>query len=181
MDGHVENIIPILNGCKKWDRLSQKELYKLFHGYAMSIALRYADDRTEAVDILNESFLKVFTQLSSFDLERSFKPWFRQILVNTAITRYRQKTNQTQFIEMEVTHDYADNENILSRISYKEIVELLQQVSPSYRTVFNLHVLEGFSHDEIAKKLDISIGTSKSNLFKAREQLKRMLNQFLLT
>jgi len=181
LDGQVENINSILKGCLKWDRLSQKELYQLFHGYGMSIALRYADDRDEAVDILNECFLKVFTQLSRFDLNRPFKPWFRQILVNTAISRYRQKLKRFHTEEIDGSHEPADTENILSGISYKEVIQLLQRVSPSYRTVFNLYVLEGFSHDEISKMLEISIGASKSNLFKAREQLKRLLTQFLLT
>jgi len=98
--------------------------------------------------------------------------------VNTAINRYHQKQRQIQTEEIEGLYNKSDTEKTLSGISYQEVVGLLQNLSPAYRTVFNLHVIEGYSHEEIGRILHISTGTSKSNLFKAKEQLKKMLNDF---
>jgi RNA polymerase sigma-70 factor (ECF subfamily) len=156
-------------------------LYQEFYGYGMSICLRYANSRDEAVHILNEGFLKVFTSINKFDVNKPFKPWLRKIIINTAIDHYHQKKQQIQTEEIQSAHDESGSENILSGISYQELLEMLQRVSPGYRTVFNLYVIEGYNHEEIANLLNISTGTSKSNLFKARGQLRKILTNFFLT
>jgi RNA polymerase sigma factor (sigma-70 family) len=172
------NVRRLLEGCLRNDRGSQKLLYKEFYGYGMSICLRYSDNREEAVELLNDGFMKIFNSLQKFDFSRPFKPWFRKILVNLAINRYHQKQRQIETEEMDEAHDDADSEKILSAISYQEAIGLLQKLPPAYRTVFNLHVIEGYTHEEISKMLDISVGTSKSNLFKAKEQLKKIIADF---
>jgi len=144
----------------------------------MSIALRYAGNRDEASEILNDAFMKIFTHLRKFDFGKAFKPWLRKILVNTAINHYHREQKRLHVESMQQAGNEADTERILSGISYQEAIALLQKLPPSYRTVFNLHVIEGYSHDEIADMLNIAPGTSKSNLFKAKEQLKVILSDF---
>jgi RNA polymerase sigma factor (sigma-70 family) len=168
----------ILKGCRKNDRGSQKMLYEKFYGYAMSICLRYADNRDEASLILNDGFMKLFTSMKHFDLTRPLKPWLRKILVNTAINHYKEKQRQIQVDEMDRAEMESETENIISGISYQEIIAMLHQLPPAYRTVFNLYAIEGYKHEEIAKMLGITVGTSKSNLFKAKEHLRRILNDF---
>ena len=144
----------------------------------MSICLRYADNREEAAEILNDGFMKIFGSLKKFDLSKPFKPWLRRILVNLSINRYHQKQRQIETDEIKNIGDESDSEKILSGISYQEVIELLQKLPPSYRTVFNLYVIEGYSHDEIATMLKITVGASKSNLFKAKEKLKKIVSEF---
>lgn len=153
-------------------------LYQMYYNYGMSISLRYASNRDEASEILNDSFMKIFSNLKKFDLTKPFKPWLRKIVVNTAINHYHKKQREIQVEEMEKAKNEFDTEKILSGISYQEVIGLLQKLPPAYRTVFNLYVIEGYSHEEIASMLNIAIGTSKSNLFKAKEQLKLILTDF---
>ncbi|MEO7766697.1 MAG: RNA polymerase sigma factor, partial [Ferruginibacter sp.] len=148
-----------------------------------SITSRYANDDQEANALANDSFLKLFKNIHVYKLDPSanmvnpFKGWFRKIIVNTCIDRYRTLKNVKIY---DVSTQYAltdHNENGEQKLSYKEIILTLKQLSPAYKTVFNLHVIEGYSHDEIAKKLGISVGTSKSNLSKAREHLRTILEK----
>jgi RNA polymerase sigma-70 factor (ECF subfamily) len=159
-------------------RESQKKLYEEFYGYGMSICLRYADNRDEAAAILNDGFMKIFTNIKQFDLSKPLKPWLRKIMVNTAINHYKEKQRHIQTEEMEKAGAESEAENIISGISYQEIIAMMQKLPPSYRTVFNLHVIEGYRHEEIAKMLGVTVGTSKSNLFKAKEHLKKILTEF---
>ncbi len=175
---HLEDM---LTGCRKNDRSSQKLLYEEFYGYALSITLRYADNRDEASVILNDGFMKIFTSIKQFDLSRPFKPWLRKIIVNTAINHYRQKQRDAQTEELDHASRESETENIIAGISYQEIITMLQKLPPAYRTVFNLHVIEGYRHEEIAKMLSITVGTSKSNLSKAKEHLKKILTEFFET
>ena len=122
--------------------------------------------------------MKIFGNLKKFDLSKPFKPWLRKILVNTAINHYHKKQRQIQVEEMQNAKNESDSEKILSGISYQEVIGLLQKLPPAYRTVFNLYVIEGYTHEEIASMLNIAIGTSKSNLFKAKEQLKLIISDF---
>lgn len=122
--------------------------------------------------------MKIFTNLKKFDLGKPFKPWLRKIVVNTSINHYHKKQREIQVEEMQKAKNEWDSEKILSGISYQEVIGLLQKLPPAYRTVFNLYVIEGYSHEEIAGMLHIAAGTSKSNLFKAKEQLKLILRDF---
>jgi len=156
-------------------------LYQHYYNYGMSISLRYSGTREEASEILNDSFMKIFSNLKKFDLSKPFKPWLRKILVNTAINQYHKKQREIRVEEMQNAKNESDSERILSGISYQEVIGLLQKLPPAYRTVFNLYVIEGYTHDEISKMLHIATGTSKSNLFKAKEQLKLILTDYFET
>ncbi|HKK45395.1 MAG TPA: sigma-70 family RNA polymerase sigma factor [Balneolaceae bacterium] len=168
----------IIKGCRKRRRESQKELYKMFYAYGMSITLRYAESRNQAAGILNDAFMKVFTNIGSYDLDRPFKPWLRQIIVNTAINYYHRNKKNQQMESLETAEkQLASEEHIISGISYDEIIAMVQQLTPGYRTVFNLYVIDGFKHREIADMLGISVGTSKSNLAKAKQNLQSILEK----
>ena len=177
------NILILVDGCKHNNRESQQELYKLLYDYAYNITYRYANDEQEANSLVNDSFLKLFRHIDVCKLDKStnilnsFKGWFKKIIVNTCIDRYRSTKNTRQH-EIENNSVIVDNsENGEDKLSYKEIINAVKQLSMAYRTVFNLHVIEGFSHEEIAEMLDISVGTSKSNLSKAKERLRAILQK----
>lgn len=178
MEDSSDRLRKVLIGCRNQDRESQKELYYEFYGYGMSICLRYADNRDEAAVILNDGFMKIFSSIKQFDLSRPLKPWLRKIMVNTAINHYKEKQRHLVTDEIDKANAESDVENIISGISYQEIIGLLQKLPPAYRTVFNLYVIEGYKHEEIAKMLGTTVGTSKSNLFKAKDHLKRILTEF---
>ncbi|PZR29402.1 MAG: RNA polymerase subunit sigma-70 [Citrobacter freundii] len=150
----------------------------------MSICYRYTNSQEDATEILNDGFLKVFVEIYRFkpaytDTVSSFKGWLRKIMIYTAIDHFRknQKHQLTGELNESYLHVPDTHEDALDKISYEEILQAIKYLTPGYRTVFNLFVIEGFSHDEIAKELGISTGTSKSNLAKAKKQLQKILFQ----
>lgn len=176
-------LVQIINGCCKRQRESQKKLYELYYAYGMSITLRYSDSRNQAAEILNDAFIKVFDNIKSYDNNRPFKPWLRRIIINTAINHYHKhkKENENKFSQFEIhENNLGRKETITSSISYQDIIKMVQRLTPAYRTVFNLHVIEGFTHSEIADLLGIAEGTSKSNLAKAKKNLRVILEKDLL-
>lgn len=170
-----ESLQRLIDGCVQQERSSQKALYELFYGFAMAICLRYAGNRYEAAEIMNEGFYKVFTNLQTYDSNRPFKPWIGRIMTNTAIDYYRANYKTNQFEELDEAGSTSDNSSVVEKMAYQDLLVLIQQLSPAYRTVFNLYAIDGFAHNEIAQILDISIGTSKSNLHKARQKLQEMI------
>lgn len=153
----------------------------MFYSYGMSITLRYADSRDEAAAILNDAFMKVFTNIQEYDSSRAFKPWLRKIIINTAINHFHKNKTIPEWEDFEIVKNGKSRpEKITSSIAYKEIIDMVQQLSPAYRTVFNLYVIEGFKHREIAEKLGIAVGTSKSNLAKAKQNLRSILEKKLV-
>ncbi|GAA4368506.1 sigma-70 family RNA polymerase sigma factor [Hymenobacter saemangeumensis] len=176
----------LLEACQRQERLAQRRLYGQFHGFAMSVCLRYARDRDQAMEAANDGFLKVFRDLHRFDASRhpndvagSFRGWLKRIMIHTAIDHYRANERHQHQQELDdVTLNQADGgATPLDTLSYDELLALVQRLPPAYRAVFNLNVIDGFGHEEIAEKLNISVGTSKSNLFKARAHLRSMLAQ----
>jgi RNA polymerase sigma-70 factor (ECF subfamily) len=167
----------ILSGCRKRVRSSQHALYKLFYPYGMSICIRYADSEGEAIAVLNEGIFKVFQNIGKYDPMQPFKPWFRTIVVNTAINHVKKQRKFKLEVSMEEAMHIPEREDILSRIGYKELMSMVQSLSAAYRTVFNMYVIDGFKHEEIAGQLGISVSTSKSNLTRARARLKQMILQ----
>jgi RNA polymerase sigma-70 factor (ECF subfamily) len=170
--------------CALNNRESQKKIYTSFYGYAMAVCDRYTNNQDDAIEILNDGFLKVFKEIYRYkpaytDVISSFKGWLRKIMVYTAIDHFR-KNHKHQFttdLDNGVIQVASQTESALDRISYEEIIRSIQDLTPGYRTVFNLFIIEGFTHEEISEKLGISIGTSKSNLAKARRQLQKILFQ----
>jgi RNA polymerase sigma factor (sigma-70 family) len=179
--GDISNteLLNLVQACSREDRESQKKLYQLFYGYAMSICLRYCQTREEATEVLNDGFLKIFTKVSKYNPEKSFKGWVRRIMINTALDNYRH--NLKHYYGRDVTELEPDNltPGAEAQMGYAELIKLVQELSPAYRTVFNLYVIDGYTHEEIATMLSISVGTSKSNLSKARANLQARLKKSL--
>ena len=167
----------IIRGCIAGDRASQ---FKLYHSYAkkmMGVCMWYAKNREEAEEILQDGFIRVFKYLDSYSGEGSFEGWMRKVMVNAALSKYRNKSSHlsvvTEYNSDE--HDIAEETSLISRFDEMELVKLVQTLSPAYRIVFNLYVFEGLKHREIAASLNISEGTSKSNLSDARKILQAAL------
>ncbi len=173
-DGTIETLI---HGCLEKNRQSQEKLYQRFYAYGMSICLRYTVSEEQAIEVLNDGFMKVFNHLEQFDITKPFETWFRKILINTAINYYHKNKKYNHHQSIEDAYQVANEQDILSQLSYREIINLIQQLSPMYRTVFNLYVIDGYSHEEIAEALNISVGTSKSNLSRARANLRVLLKK----
>jgi len=176
----------LLAACQRQERVAQRRLYAQFHGFAMSVCLRYARDRDHALEAANDGFLKVFRDLYRFDVARhpadllgSFRGWLKRIMIHTAIDHYRANERHQHQQELDdATLNQAENgATPLDTLSYDELLGLVQRLPPAYRAVFNLAVIDGYGHEEIAEQLQISVGTSKSNLFKARAHLRTMLAQ----
>lgn len=176
MGNDLQPFINLLKGCLENDRKSQRNLYQHFYGYGLSICLRYSDSREEAIELLNESFMKIFKNLESFELSRPFKPWLRTVLINTCLNGFRKK--KIVFETEEINEKHMGSEDIIAGISYQEIIDLIRKLPPAYRAVFNLYAIEGYKHEEISDLLNISIGTSKSNLFKAKRQMRAILKEY---
>ncbi len=142
----------------------------------MAICLRYGISHFDASDVLNNGFLKVFTNIDKYDFEKPLKAWIGRIITNTAIDHYRSNLKFTQQEDISEHEGIAADTGIYEQLGYKDLLALINELSPAYRTVFNLFAIDGFSHEEIAELLKISIGTSKSNLFKARQKLQEKLS-----
>jgi RNA polymerase sigma-70 factor (ECF subfamily) len=173
------NDADLLEGCRKEDRKMQYELYQRFAPKMFGVCLRYAGNTEEAEDILQEGFIKVFRKISSFRGEGSFEGWIRRIFVNTAIEHFRRKTYLQPITEKEENTVEAQYLTILDSLAEKDIISLVQQLSPGYRTVFNMYVVEGYTHKQIADMLGISEGTSKSQLSRAKIILQDLVRTHL--
>lgn len=168
----------LLDGCLIGNPKCQELLYKQFYGYAMSVCLRYTRTHDEAIEIVNDGFIKIFNNADKVDLTKSFKNWLRRIMVNTALDYYRHNLKHYNHEDIqEGEYHLTDNTDASSDVSYEELLGFVQKLSPAYRTVFSLFAIDGYSHEEIAEMLGISIGTSKSNLARARINLREMLSR----
>lgn len=166
----------LIQGCLREERWAQKELYESYYGKMLGVCMRYASNSDDARDILNEGFIKVFRYLHRYQLGTSLDSWIRRIMINTAIDCYRKEMrHRTEDIE-HARHTASEEADVISQYSAKELMAVIQQLPPSYRAVFNLYAIEGFSHKEVADTLGITESTSRSNLVKARSKLKAMLS-----
>lgn len=165
----------LITACINKQRWAQKQLYEAHYGKMMGVCLRYADNKDDALDILHEGFIKVFRHIAKYQPGTSLYSWIRRIMVNTAIDYYR-KSIRRRTEDLDQAYDLSSNDpDAVSQCTEKEILTAVQTLSPAYRAVFNLYVIEGFSHKEIADQLGITESTSRSNLVKARSKLKSIL------
>jgi RNA polymerase sigma-70 factor (ECF subfamily) len=143
----------------------------------MAICLRYCNNYQQAVEIVNEGFLKIFIKLKLYNTQKSFKGWIRRIMINCAIDHYRREQKHFGMNDVEHVNSVSQEPSPLQKMHYDELIQQIQLLSPSYRAVFNLYVIDGYSHLEIGELLNISVGTSKSNLSRARKQLQKALSK----
>ena len=167
----------LIKRCIAGDRASQAKLYHTHAPKMMGVCMWYARNRQEAEEILQDGFMRVFTYIHKFAGNGSFEGWMRKIIVNAALSKYRNKSYHLRpVVEFNAdSHDVYEDADFISQYDEKELVKLVQTLTPAYRMVFNLHVFEGLKHREIAEALKISEGTSKSNLADARKILQAAL------
>lgn len=161
-------------GCKKNDPASQKELYDRYAPLFLSMALRYTKVYPEGEDIMVRAFCKIFSKIDTFKEEGSFEGWMKRIVVNEALMTIRKKNNLHLAVEI-AEHDVPEHTNAIDDLQYQELLDLLEQLPVGYKTVFNLQVIEGYKHREIAEMLGISINTSKSQLILAKKRLRQLI------
>ncbi len=183
-----EQLEEIIKKCQKGDRAGQQIVYELFYGKMLGVCMRYAGQRETAKDYLQDGFIKVFLKINKYDFKGSFEGWLRRIIVNNIIDQIRK--DKYNFVEIDATYDkrIAEPEieevedeselSLLKKLNVNEILEQIQFLSPAYRTVFNLYIVEGLSHKEIAEMLNISEGSSKSNLARAKSNMQKFLKQY---
>jgi RNA polymerase sigma-70 factor (ECF subfamily) len=167
----------LIRGCIQGDPRMQEALYTQYSPKMYGVCMRYAGRSEDAQDILQDGFIKVYRNLDKFRNEGSFEGWMRRIFVNTAIEHYRKASNLYPVTESQETQ-VADKEwTAFDKMAAKDLVKLIQTLSPGYRTVFNLYVVEGYTHREIADMMHISEGTSKSQLARAKNLLQQMIRE----
>lgn len=181
----MENITQIIKGCIKKEHKYQKIVYEQYRGYALKIAFRYIYRYEKAVNVVNDGFVKLFNNISKFetgsdkDNEKKLMGWLKKIMINTSIDELRKGKFLSEIggIPEEVWEipDYSQDADQL--LLYKDLIILVKELPPAYRIEFNLYVIDGYSHSEIADIMGISIGTSKSNLSRARVLLQKSLNK----
>lgn len=169
----------LIRGCLSGDNRMQEELYNRFASKMYAVCLRYSNNTDDAQDLLQEGFIKIFKNLDRFRAEGSFEGWIRRVFVNTSIEHYRRKVNLFSTSEREEALVKDSSVSALDKLAEKDIINLVQDLSPGYRTVFNMYAIEGFSHKEIGGILGISEGTSKSQLARAKGILQKKVQEFL--
>jgi RNA polymerase sigma factor (sigma-70 family) len=165
----------VLKGCCRGDLKAQEELCKLYYGYVMSIALRFSSCHDNALEIANDSFLKIFRKIRSYQTDKEFKPWIRKIAINTAIDYYRKEKRNCAEIPIEETYNELVDESVMDNLNAEEIIKLINSLPVHYRYTFSLFEIEGYSHDEIARQLGITTSTSRTYLTRAKEMLRKMI------
>lgn len=167
----------IIEGCKRNDRKSQDLLYQKYSAMLFGVSLRYTNCRDDAEDVLQEGFVKIFKNISMYSMDKSFEGWIRRIVINTAITHYRK--NLKHAYQEDVTGTAGEKAESAhyheSEFTKEELLNAINALPHGYRTVFNMYVIEGYKHKEIAEILEIDINTSKSQLSRAKKHLQREL------
>lgn len=175
----------LIKDCINRDRRAEYELYKSLYSYLMAICYRYTHQKEMAEEMLNIGYLKILTNLEKYDDKQPFKAWVRRIMVNTLIDEYRKNKslkNKISYVEEYYdTEEYSETNSALQKLNASEILLMIEKLPKASAQVFNLFAIDGFSHKEIAEMLEISEGTSKWHLNYARQKLKDMINETVLT
>lgn len=167
----------IIKGCLKGDRKSQEQLYNMLSNRMFGLCLQYADNYDDACDILQDGFIKVFRKMEQYSGKGSFEGWVRRIMINTALERYRSQLHLYPLTENSVISREPAYDDVFERLSVKDLIKLVRELPPRYRMVFNMFAIEGYPHKDIAEILGITVGTSKSNLSRARDILQKKVRQ----
>jgi RNA polymerase sigma-70 factor (ECF subfamily) len=175
-----ENEDILIKGCIAWDRQCQNRLYDQYCAKMFAVCYRYSSSREEAEDTFHEAFMKVFENIKNFKKTGSLEGWIRRIMVNTAIEKYRKNSRSFEIESLDdhqinLNHYYCDD--VLAQIAANDIMKVIDKLPPQYKLVFNLSEFEGLKHKEIAEKLGITEGTSKSNLSRAKAILQKAINK----
>lgn len=176
----MDQLKKIIKDCAKGDTEAQGQLFKKYAKMLYGVCIRYTKDQSAAEDVLHEGFIKIFTNISSFKGKGSFEGWMRRIMINTALERYRKNFQMYSVGEVSDLDIGIKANTIVSDISAQDLLEIVKQLPAAYKLVFNLYAIDGYTHKEISEKLNISIGTSKSNLSRARKILQTKVKQHFI-
>ncbi len=177
IDYQDDDTLSIIKACLHGNSSAERLLLKQNLGFAKLVTSRYAANTEEGEEIVNDGFLKVFQNLGKYQFDQPFKAWVRTIMVRTAIDYYRKNLKHHELVPLDDIEVANIGSDVISKISTSEILKLIQRLSPAYRMVFTMYVLDGYNHKEIASMLDIKEGTSKSNLQDARKKLQIMIKK----
>ncbi|HEV8505432.1 MAG TPA: sigma-70 family RNA polymerase sigma factor [Chitinophagaceae bacterium] len=173
-----QNIDNIIDGCKNDDRMAQEQFYRKFYRAMMTLCLRYTKNKGDALEVLNTGFYKVFKNMAKYDPSKSsIYTWIRTIIINSCLDFIKGKESQVESRQADDATSVDLSPDIIAKMSANEILQLVRQLSPATQAVFNLYVIEGYNHNEIAVLMKISPGTSKWHLSEARKKLQRMINE----
>lgn len=178
MDNGDKNIDALITGCKAGNQQAQEKLYQNYYGAMMSLCLRYTKNDADAMEVLNTGFYKIFKYINTFKVEKaSFYTWIRTIIINSCLDFIKAKGNKTETRELAQAANINVPPVAIERMTASEILQLVRQLPPATQAVFNLYVLEGYNHNEIATLMGISNGTSKWHLSEARKKLQKMITE----
>lgn len=173
---HKYTIEELIAGCRKGHRQMQEALYKRYASKMLGVCMRYATDKMEAEDMLQNGFIKVFRKVDDFRGEGSFEGWLRRIMVHSSIEYYRKHHKMMQLVDIEIPGaDQSVDPLAASNLGVQDLLRIIQELPPGYRMVFNMYAIEGYSHKEIGEIMSISEGASKSQLSRARAILKEQI------
>lgn len=166
----------LVKKCIKNDQVSQRELFEIFAPKMLGVTMRYFTNIHEAEDVLQDGFIKVFTNIDKFNFKGSFEGWLRRIIVNTALDAIRKNNKYKMDVQVDdVSYKLESNGNILEDIGRDDLLEIIHDLPIGYRTVFNMFAIEGYSHKEIGEKLQISENTSKSQFSRAKSLIRKKM------
>jgi RNA polymerase sigma-70 factor (ECF subfamily) len=171
----------IIEGCKQGNRQAQQRLYNLYKSKLYAVCVRYAANKMEAEDVLQEGFLKIFNNIHKYQFTGAFGAWVKTVMVNTAIEQYRRNKRSIIDVTDEMPVGAAFDDNIIERMEGRKVLELIQNMPEGYRQVFNLYAVEGYKHHEIGTMLGISEGTSKSQYARGRKFLQDLMSKYYQT
>ena len=178
LDDQEYSDLKLIKESSEGRRRSQELLYKRYFSFAMSVCIRYTNDEYEAMEIVNDSFMRVLEKLNDYDTSRPFKPWYGKILLNTAIDNYRKNAKYNSYLSISSIAEKEEPESeIEMELSVNDILTLYKQLPENWKIVFNLYEIEGYSHEEIGQMMGVTTSTSRSNLTRAKRMLRELYNK----
>lgn len=172
--------LEIIQHCQKGSLKAQEQLYKRFYGYAMGVSLRYSISRDDALEVVNDAFIKVFNTITTYNTERPFKAWLRRVVINTAIDRRRKDLKYQLHTDIEDAGHIGHTHTAVDALNAHDILKMMETLPAVQRAIFNLYEIDGYNHDEIAIMLSIPASSSRVYLSRAKEKLRKALNTEIL-
>ncbi|MCU0460247.1 MAG: sigma-70 family RNA polymerase sigma factor [Bacteroidales bacterium] len=181
-DSHEYSDSDLVKRCADGDIRSQELLYRRYFSFAMSISIRYTRDENEAMETVNDSYMKVLDRLPDYDHSRPFKSWYGKIVVNTAIDNYRKNLKNNDYVSIDTVPETGESEpEIETELSVDDILKLYRYMPVNYKVTFNLFEIEGYSHEEIGRMTGVTASTSRANLARAKKLLRELYNRHILS
>jgi RNA polymerase sigma-70 factor (ECF subfamily) len=182
LNGNEYSDSDLVKRCAGGDIRSQEFLYRRYFSFAMSVCIRYARDQNEAMELVNDSYMKVLDRLSDYDPSRPFKSWYGRILVNTAIDNYRKNLKNKEYISIDTITETGENDpEIETELSVNDILTLYRYLPENYKITFNLFEIEGYSHEEIGQIMGVTASTSRANLARAKKMLRELYHRYIIS